>query len=171
MWRRGGRRVADESVCYIYGGGDGGCFGGVGGGGWGGGGRREYRPRVALVWVIINDENWTFMERRVRLSEICVYVCTWSHKELYIHTRAERECKPRRHGKSIVVCVCVYVYPYSEAVSSTESLFFFKSTGGLRPLCNNIIHTYTAFAASNFWFTLKYRRRRWRWRRRQTPST
>lgn len=54
------------SVVY---GGDGGCFGGGGGGG-----RRECHPRVALVWVIINDENWTFIERRVRLSEICVCV-------------------------------------------------------------------------------------------------
>lgn len=64
------RWVAYKSVCYIYGG-DGGCFGS------GGriGGRREYHPRVALaVWVIINDENWTFIERRVRVSEICVCV-------------------------------------------------------------------------------------------------
>jgi len=55
-------------VSVVYGG-DGGCFAGGGGGG-----RREYHPRVALVWVIINDENRTFIERCVRLSEICVCV-------------------------------------------------------------------------------------------------
>lgn len=62
-------------MSVIYGG-DGGCFSDGGGGG-----RREYHPHVALVWVIINDENWTFIERRIWLSKICVYmsVCVCVH--------------------------------------------------------------------------------------------
>lgn len=75
-------------MSVIYGG-DGGCFSD------GGGGRREYHPHVALVWVIINDENWTFIERRVWLSEICVYmsVCMCAREAIknYIHIHASRK--------------------------------------------------------------------------------
>jgi len=70
-------------VSVIYGG-DGGCFGGGGRRG----GRREYDPRVALVWVIINDENWTFIERRVRVSEICECVCVYN---IRVYTLPEEE--------------------------------------------------------------------------------